>query len=219
MLKVENLHFEYQGGRFRLEVPDFSLSKGEVILIKGFNGSGKSTFLKLLAGILKFSDGSVIIEGTHIHKYDGRLYTKIGYLRQQPENFLNVTVKELIAMGRYPYNINLRNITYSQLKNCATVLRQCELYGLRNNNIIELSCGQLQMCFWAKLLFQNPQIFLLDEPFNNLDERNLRIVLQNIKELKDTGKSFIISTHMASFYDINFDRVYEFADGKLQVDS
>ncbi len=216
MLKVENLHFEYEGGGFRLEVPDFNLSKGEIVLIKGFNGCGKSTFLKLLAGILKFSKGKIIIEGSSIDKYDGTLYTKIGYLRQQPENFLNVTVKELILMGRYPYNTNLRNIPYTQLKHCIAILKDCELYELRNSNLSELSGGQIQMCFWAKLLCQNPKVFLLDEPFNNLDEKNLGIVLRTMKKLKDAGKGFIIAAHMSWRYDIDFDRAYEFTSGRLQ---
>lgn len=215
MLEVRDLSFEYDSNGFRIDVPYFHCGRGEVILIKGFNGSGKSTFLKLLAGILKPSQGSIIIEEVPLNKYDSRLYIKIGYLRQQPENFLSVTVKELVCMGKYPYNKNLRNITVSQLRECVMVLKECGLYGLKNRSITELSCGQLQMCFWAKLLFQNPQIFLLDEPFNNLDERNLAIVVENMKTLKESGKSFIITSHIALHYDMKFDRIYEFKEGKL----
>lgn len=215
MLEVKNLRFEYKNSRFKLNVPYFSIAKGETILIKGFNGSGKSTFLRLLAGILKFSAGDISVDNIPIYKYNGALYTKVGYLRQQPENSLGVTVKELIVMGVYPYTGNLKNITYTQLKRCVAILKSCGLYILKNNNITELSCGQLQMCYWAKLLFQNPQIFLLDEPFNNLDEKNLKIILQDVKNLKQMGKSFVVSTHMASWYDIKFDKTYKFIEGKL----
>ncbi len=87
----------------------------------------------------------------------------------------------------------------------------------KNKKICELSAGQLQLCFLGKLLFQDPAIFLLDEPFNNLDENYTTLIIDIIKKLKDKGKIIIIATHRHSYYQINFDMRYEFSNGKLAL--
>ncbi|MFN7181639.1 MAG: ABC transporter ATP-binding protein [Planctomycetota bacterium] len=216
MLKIDALYFKYRTGSFTIEVNNFSIEKGNTVLIRGYNGSGKTTFLKIIAGILKPQKGEISIEGKPIQKSNSNLYRKIGYLRQQPENFVSVKVKELISMGLYPYNFSLSTLPLSALKKCVRVLKKLDIYKLKNFEISDLSAGQLQMCFFGKIVVQDPLIFLLDEPFNNLDEKNTRIILETIKNLKEKGKIIIIATHRHSYYEIDFDKVYEFKEGKLE---
>ncbi len=217
MIKISNLIFKYKTNAFTIKVDNFYVDRGKIILIKGYNGSGKTTFLKILAGILKPQNGEIYIGDKKIQNYSDNLYTRIGYLRQQPESFISVRVKELVVMGVYPYHMSLLNIPFNILKRCVNVLKKLNIYQFKNKKICELSAGQLQLCFLGKLLFQDPAIFLLDEPFNNLDENYTTLIIDIIKKLKDKGKIIIIATHRHSYYQINFDMRYEFSNGKLAL--
>ena len=197
---------------------NFTLKHNEWIGIIGSNGSGKSTLLK---GVLKFIptlSGDIYFEGKSIKNYSrNNLSRKISYLPQKLNNNLNITVQDLISLGRSPYkkfwDFNLSN---EDLKIIDEAIQLMGLNELKNKFINELSGGQSQRAFLAMTIAQNTNILLLDEPTTFLDINYQIKFLESLKNLIQIKKLSIITV----LHDINLaarfcDRIAILKEGKL----
>ena len=197
---------------------NFRLKQNEWIGIIGANGSGKSTLLK---GVLKFIPtlyGDVLFEDNSIKNYSrNNLSRKIGYLPQKLNNNLNITVKDLISLGRSPYkNFWDFDLNEDDLKIIDEVIQIMDLNELKNKFINELSGGQSQRAFLAMTIAQNTNILLLDEPTTFLDINYQIKFLESLKNLIKIKKLSIITV----LHDINLaarfcDRIAILKEGKL----
>ena len=196
----------------------FKLNAKEWIGIIGSNGSGKSTLLK---GILKFIptlSGDITLDGKSIKDYSrNSLSTKIAYLPQQLNNNLNISVEELVALGRSPYkkfwDLDLNNNDYTFIKKAIEIV---DINKLKNKFINELSGGQIQRAYLAMSIAQNPKILLLDEPTTFLDINYQIKFLESLRQLiKNNGISIITVLHDINLAARFCDRIAILKSGKL----
>ncbi len=189
-----------------------SLDSGRFIGLIGANGSGKSTILKLAAGILKPKSGEILLWRKQIQLYKGKDRAKLlSYLPQMIDFNVPFKVKELVSMGLYPYDI-LPQLSTEQ------AISMVGLKGKINSLIWELSGGERRRVFIAMTLLQGAGILLLDEPLANLD---IKYQIEFIRLLKELKENKDISILMA-LHDINmafqFDHIYVIKNGKV-IDS
>ena len=197
---------------------NLKLKQKEWIGIIGANGSGKSTLLK---GVLKFIPklyGEVFFEDISIKNYSRKkLSQKIAYLPQKLNNNLNITVRDLISLGRSPYKKFWDfDLNKEDLKIIEEAIQIMDLNELKNKFISELSGGQSQRAFLAMTIAQNTNILLLDEPTTFLDVNYQIKFLESLKNLIQIKKISIITV----LHDVNLaarfcDRIAILKKGKL----
>lgn len=200
MLEVKNIHAGYNGVDV-LHGISFNALKGKDIGIIGPNGCGKSTLLKVIANLIPFK-GEILIDGVSVTKMKRRdIAKKIGLLSQITQVYFSYSIYDTVMMGRFAYGN--KKLFYSSTKEDEKIveeaLKAVHMYDLKDKEINELSGGQLQRVFLAKVLAQDPDIILLDEPTNHLD---LSYQVELIKYLKNWAKSEVKSI-IAVLHDIN----------------
>ncbi len=169
-------------------VTDISLNleAGQVLVIQGPNGSGKSTLMKGLARQLKAARGSVSLGGKDIWQMNiAEFARKIAYVPQKLELPWEMTVLELIALGRNPHQKWWSTaLTTSERALVHGAMARCGLDGMGQRRVNQLSEGEKQRATIAMALAQEPHFILLDEPTANLDFRYQLELIAIIKELK-----------------------------------
>ena len=197
---------------------NFKLKEREWIGIIGANGSGKSTLLK---GVLKFIptlSGDIFLNGISTNKYSRKeLSKKISYLPQKLNNNLNITVKDLITLGRSPYkkfwDFNLNNEDTNKIEEAIEIV---ELKNLKDKFITELSGGQCQRAYLAMVIAQDPKIMFLDEPTTFLDINHQIKFLDSLRQLiKKKNFSLITVLHDINLAARFCHRIAILKNGKL----
>ncbi|WIV20201.1 ABC transporter ATP-binding protein [Paenibacillus polygoni] len=183
----------------------FTAEEGDWWGIVGPNGSGKSTLLHLLSGILSPNQGTIHIKGKPVQDYSRKELSRIIAVLQQdglPE--IGYSVRDVVAMGRYPYQDWLgRDQGFGEEK-IEQVLKKLDLTSLAERRLDELSGGQRQRVALAKVMVQEPEILLLDEPTTFLD---VRYQLQFMDLLAHWQQSTGI-TIIAVLHDLNLASLY-----------
>ncbi|WP_430408986.1 ABC transporter ATP-binding protein [Kordia sp.] len=179
------------------EAINFQISKGKLVSLVGANGIGKSTLLRTLAKIQQPLSGEILLQNKSLHSYaSGELAKEIGLVLTEQLPSKNLTVLELIALGRQPYTNwigNLSNHDYAIIENS---LEKTNLHELKHRKCYTLSDGQLQKVMIARALAQDTSMIILDEPTTHLDMYHKAYVLNLLKKLAhDTQKTMLFSTH------------------------
>ncbi|MBR2107385.1 MAG: ATP-binding cassette domain-containing protein, partial [Treponema sp.] len=156
-----------------------NLTLGEKIIIYGPNGTGKTTLLKTILGIVKAASGKIIFEDDEV----------IAYCKQDyPNPEFPITVEEVVAMGIKKQNKNSKE----DIKNALTKANALNLQG---RLFYSLSGGERQKVSLARCYCQNANLFLLDEPSSFLDTKSKNIFLEQMKNLENQNCSVIAVTH------------------------
>ena len=193
VIVANNLSYHYAAEKERYALQNVSLSflQGELVALVGPNGSGKTTFIKLLAGLLEPNEGYVEVLGRKPQKLkeEGLLGTQIGLVFQNPDNqIVAAVVEEDVAFG--PENLNLP--TGEIIKRVEEALKLTGLWELRQRASYALSGGQKQRLAIAGALALRPRILLLDEPTSMLDPAGRHEVLNLLLKLNEEEKLTII---------------------------
>jgi len=197
-LQTKNLTIGY-GVKALISDINVSLDSGQLIGLIGQNGVGKSTLIRTLIGLHKVLSGSISIGGTDMIKMKiSDLSRKLGVVLTEKPTALNLTVLELISLGRHPYSSWLGLLRKDDIEAVEEAIEQTQTHYILNRRLYELSDGQLQKVMIARVLAQNTDIILLDEPTSHLDLRNKIEVLDLLKEISRSGKAVLISTHEIS---------------------
>ena len=199
MIEVNNVSVFYN--KFKaLNNISFKLSKGQNLSIIGPNGCGKTTLLKCITNNIDF-DGNIYIDNENISKIKRKnLAKKVGMLSQLMSISFNYSVFDTVMMGRYAHQDSfLINSNKKDIDIVINSLKTVDLLSLKDRNISNLSGGQLQRVFLARLIAQNPDIILLDEPTNHLD---FKYQIELIQFLKDWSKK-ANKTIIGVIHDIN----------------
>ena len=161
-LKADDLHFHYADGTEVLRGVNLAVLRGEMVAILGENASGKTTLLKLLAGLVSPSSGSATVNDVPVH----RVRDRVGIVFQNPDHqMIAATVEEELALG-----LELRGVPQSVMHfQVEELLSQFDLTGLRAASPESLSGGQKQRVALAAVMVSNPEFLLLDEPDSLLD--------------------------------------------------
>ncbi|OFY52342.1 MAG: hypothetical protein A2X22_10120 [Bacteroidetes bacterium GWF2_49_14] len=176
---------------------NMSLKRGRVVGLLGPNGSGKSTLLRTLAGLQPALSGAVFVMGQHVKSNQVRQTARVlSVVLTGRIDVRNLTVIQLVAMGRYPYNNWLGRLGADDRKIIRRSLEQTYLWDLRDQMINEMSDGEQQRALFAKALAQDTPLIILDEPTAHLDLPNRVSMMQLLRNLaSETGKSILFSSH------------------------
>lgn len=198
-IKFENVSFSYSGieGKKTAALTDVNLSilKGEFVVVLGLNGSGKSTFAKLINALLIPNEGNVIVDGISTRQVNKvwEIRRKCGYIFQNPDNQLVASiVEEDVAFG--PENLGFEREKIIRKVNDA--LRIVEMLDYKDHATYKLSGGQKQRVAIAGVLAMDPDCIILDEPTSMLDPKGRKEVVKTILRLnKEEGKTIVLVTH------------------------
>jgi len=183
------------GYRGKTILKDISLTipAGKRIMILGENGCGKTTLLKVMAGLLPYK-GSIKVDGMEVKNMPSRERAeKISLLSQMNRAYFSYTVEETVCMGRYRFHKGLfENVGKEDIKKAEEYMRKTDIYDIRNERIGELSGGQLQRVYLAQMYAQESKYIFLDEPTNHLDLK-YRVILE--KELAKANFSVVAVYH------------------------
>ena len=212
MLKIKNLYSGYDDVDIIKDI-SIEVNKGENLFIIGPNGCGKSTLLKSIANVINYR-GNIKIDDKEVSSFDRKtLAKKVGLMSQISEIHFPYTVYETVSLGRYPYTKGFfSSLSKEDIK---IVLDNIEKVGLtkeKDKMITDLSGGQLQRVFLAKLFSQDPDIILLDEPTNHLDYKYQIELLEYVKIWSKSKNKIVVGV----LHDLNL--VHNFADNVIMLD-
>lgn len=211
IIEFKDIAFGYSDDKNVFKRLNFVLKEGEKVGIIGPNGSGKTTLLHLIVGILKPFKGEIkIFDKVRKDEKDFReVRKKIGLIFQNPDDQLfSPTVAEDIAFG--PLNLGKpREEIYKIIKDTLAALG---LQGFENRITYRLSEGEKKLVAIGTILSMKPQVFLLDEPTTDLDERNRERIIDIIKGL---STSYIIASHDVDLLKKTTNTVYRLKDSGL----
>ena len=175
----------------------FDLKKGELVAIVGINGIGKSTLLRTIGGFQSKISGSIQIEGKELASIDTLdLATKISVVLTEPIASKNMSIKELLALGRQPYTNWLGKLSADDISFITKSVSLLELEPFLDKKCYELSDGQLQRVMIARALVQDTSIILLDEPTTHLDLYHKVQILKLLKSIAHkTEKTILFTSH------------------------
>ena len=176
---------------------DLSLRKGKLIALIGANGIGKSTLLRTITGIQKTISGIVLLNGTNIHELDAlTLAQNLSVVLTEKLPPSNLTVFELIALGRQPYTNWLGKLTDADIAKVNEAMELTQISHLATKKHFEISDGQLQKVLIARALAQDTPLIILDEPTTHLDLLHKVSLFKLLKKLtQETDKCILFSTH------------------------
>lgn len=218
---LKNISFFYKDNSENI-LNDVSITffKGECYILLGDNGSGKSTILNIVSGLLQPKNGKVLIDGDiDINTSRSQWLKKISYV-QQDVFLLNKTIKENITLN---FN-NTHNVERYNLIKKILLLEKAFQSDDENNELDSglvgvagstLSGGQRQLISIARALYKNADIFLFDEPSSALDLDHQKILKNVISYLKSNNKTIIIITHDLSLFNEFSDKIYKIESGKI----
>ena len=215
-IEFRNVKKIYKMGEVEIEAlagVDFSIDKGEFVVIAGASGAGKSTILNILGGMDSLTSGNIFVDGKEISGYTSRQLTTyrrydIGFVFRFYNLVQNLTVRENVELAtqicKEPLDID----------------QTIEAVGLRErsrNFPAQLSGGEQQRVAIARALAMNPKALLFDEPTSALDPEMVKEVLDVMKSLAKEGMTMVVVTHEMGFAKEVGDRVM-FVDGGLIVE-
>lgn len=217
MISVEDLSFSY-GENSLLSHLDFKVGQGECVLISGANGSGKSTFLKLLLGELSPSMGQIRLFGVLMP--NEAILAKVGYVPQlqtMKQVTLPITVEEFIVFGLY------RSFGYLKVprkKDYVRVAQALEEFGLKayqKAKFNTLSGGLKQRVMLVRAILQTPKLYIFDEPTVGVDKESKKTFFTLLTKLRAEGKTIVMVSHEINEIKLScpIDVHYELREGRL----
>jgi biotin transport system ATP-binding protein len=209
MIEVFNVNHRF-GERHVLQDISLSISERRVGVI-GANGSGKSTFVRLLNGLLIPDEGTVTVDGVDTRQEVKAVRRKVGFVFQNPDNqIVFPVVEEDIEFGLKNMKLPKDEIA----RKVDAVLEKYRLTHLRAHSAHLLSGGEKQMLAISAVLVMEPRYVVLDEPMTLLDLRNKKLVMETIHDIE---QSVVLVTHDLEYLR-EFDRVIVFDTGKIIAD-
>lgn len=180
---------------------DLELHRGELVCLMGINGIGKSTLLRTITGVQKEISGKILIQDKDLKTLSpNEIAKKISVVLTERIPSSNLTVYELIALGRQPYTNWLGSLSAEDKEQINFAVEQTGLEDLLNKKCDALSDGQLQRVMICRALAQNTEIIFLDEPTAHLDIQHKIEIFKILANLAhQLGKSILISTHEIQF--------------------
>ena len=197
LVDVKNISFSYdKESPAVFENISFSIEKGDVLCVLGPNGTGKTTLIKCINGLHKVNEGEVYLNGSSIQTLSFKDISRmVGYIPQGHVPSFPFTVFDVVLMGRSPY-VNITSSPKEKDREIAmNALETLGIEDLKDKPYTNLSGGERQLVFLARVLAQEPDLLILDEPTNHLDFGNQIKLLEIIEQLSKLGLAVIMSSH------------------------
>ncbi|MDD6182253.1 MAG: amino acid ABC transporter ATP-binding protein [Lachnospiraceae bacterium] len=215
ILEVEHLKKSYIPGKRILDDINFSIQKGEVVVVIGPSGCGKSTFLRCLNRLEDIDEGELKLNGVNYEKESRKIHEvreKIGMVFQSYDLFPNMNILDNLILA--PCMVQKREKEEVK-KEAELLLERVGLLEKKKDYPRQLSGGQKQRVAIVRALLMHPEVLLLDEITAALDPEMVREVLQVVLELAKTGMTMIIVTHEMEFAKAVADRVLFLDEGQI----
>lgn len=195
---------------------DLNAERGQLVGIIGPNGAGKTTLLRAIAGILSYSEGVVLLEGSDLKDATPRdVAQTLALVPQIAPYTQGFTALELVLMGRYPHMGRLQIEGKQDNIIARKTMRLTETEQFSDRTLDTLSGGERQRIFVSRALAQQPRILLLDEPTANLDVLHQLKVIGLIRRLVDGGLTAIAAIHDLQMAARFCDRLVLIKDGRV----
>jgi iron-chelate-transporting ATPase len=216
LFELESVSFAVPERRV-LEPLTITLSARRVIGLIGHNGSGKSTLVKLLARQQSASSGVIRFEGKALKDWGDRPFArKVAYLPQAIAPATGLLVRELVALGRYPWHGALGQFGETDREKVAAAMTLTDVEPLADRLVDVLSGGERQRAWLAMLVAQDPQCLLLDEPISALDIAHQVEVLSLVQRLsREAGLGVVVALHDVNMAARYCDEIIALHSGKL----
>lgn len=200
ILEVDAVAIGYKSKKQMLTIAkgiSFSLDEGELTAVVGANGIGKSTLLRTLCGIQPKLGGAIFLNGKILEKHKPiELASELSLVLTEQIPTKNLTVAEVVALGRQPYTNWLGTLTETDVNKVNEAINLVSLEELKQKKCYELSDGQFQKVMIARALAQDTSLIVLDEPTTHLDIYHKAYILKLLKRVAhETKKTILFSTH------------------------
>lgn len=217
IIKTENLSKSFKRGSntlFAVKNVNFTLEEGDFVNIIGRSGSGKSTFLNLLSGLLKPTEGKIFAKGKDMSDFSDREISKyrnevIGFVPQSLGTLPNLNVLENVSL---PYYLFKRDD--SAYEKAAMLLDEMGILHLKDDFPKNLSGGELKRVLIARSMINSPELLILDEPTSDLDKNTTVEIMDLLKKINSKGTALIIVTHELDILKYG-NILYQMEDGSL----
>lgn len=206
--------FKYPDGTVALSHIDLAVKKGEFVGTLGSNGSGKTTLFKVMDGLFKDFEGTVLLDGVSIKRLSPKeIYKKVGLIFQNPDDQLfAATVFEDVAFG--PINMGFPD--KEVISRVTDALKAVDMGGYTKKSIHNLSFGQKKRVCIAGLLAMGHEVLLLDEPTAGLDPMGEYKMMNLLTKLnKEKGVTILMATHNVDLIPLFLDRLYILSKGRI----
>ena len=223
MIHLKNITKIYEVNKnnkvIALDNINLTIKEGELIVLKGASGSGKSTILSLIAALSKPTSGEVIVDDKQISKLPDNfasIYRRdnIGFIFQKYNLIPTLSVEENILLPLVPLNPDA-NEAQEKLTN---VMKKFNILHKKDSLVRNLSGGEQQRVAIARSYVNSPKIIIADEPTANLDETLSMHFIEILRELKSLGKTIVIATHDPLFFGLDFvDTEIEVHNGSIII--
>jgi iron complex transport system ATP-binding protein len=216
MIEASGLSFSV-GSRAILHGIDFSIEPKDFVLVFGRNWAGKSTLLRLMAGMLRAGKGEVSLSGRSVASYPKReLAARLCYLPQSDEFALPILVRDILLAGRYPYRSLFKKLTRRDRDIFDSGVEQFGLGSLLERNMQTLSGGERKKVLLASAFIQDVPLILLDEPLNFLDPGSAFHLVRMLERLNRDGKTIVVVSHEIEHFFPQANKMLALKDGGLR---
>ncbi len=209
MIELKNITkiYEINKNNVVTALQDVSLKvdEGELVVLRGASGSGKSSVLSLIAALSKPTNGEVIVDAKQISKLPDSFASEyrrdnIGFIFQKYNLIPSLSVKENIILPLVPLNPDAKAVD----EKLQRVMKMFHIEHKKDSIVKNLSGGEQQRVAIARANINEPKIILADEPTANLDEKLSLHFIEMLRELKALGKTIVVATHDPLFFDLDF---------------
>jgi len=199
--------FKWFGGRAVVKDVSFTLARGEVFGLVGPNGAGKTTTIRMLMDIIRPDSGEIRLFGQPI---DESTKDRIGYLPEERGLYRRMRVSDTIV-----YLASLKNMVAQAAKERAEMLlKQADMSPHQGKKVSELSRGMAQIIQFLVTIAHQPDLIVLDEPFAGLDPVNRQLLKDIVLQLRNEGRTIVLSTHMMNEVEEMCDRIMMIDQGR-----
>ncbi|RLD29489.1 MAG: ABC transporter ATP-binding protein, partial [Bacteroidetes bacterium] len=224
ILKTENLSIGYSSKKAKTVVAsniNIELQQGELIGLIGANGIGKSTLLRTLTKVQELLSGKILINEKDLADYHtNELAKALSLVLTEQMVSKNLSVFELVALGRQPYTNWVGNLSELDIEMINQSINQTNIEDLKHKKCFELSDGQLQKVMIARAFAQDTSLIILDEPTTHLDIYHKAYILKLLQKMaKDTHKTILFSSHEIDLAIQLCDKLIVMTDDKVIIDT
>ena len=206
-------------GKVILESINLELNSGELVVLLGANGAGKSSLLRSALGLAQVSTGESLIDEQLVTTLSSaNRAKKVAYLPQKRPLAWPIKVFDVVSLGRYAYGVNLGRLKNDDLEFVEAAITSCGLEQLRNRRVDTLSGGEAARVHVARAFAANAALLLADEPTAALDPKHQLDVMQLIRRYVDMGGGALVVGHEASLAARFADRLVWMREGKIVED-
>jgi iron complex transport system ATP-binding protein len=216
IISLQNFSIGFQQENVLLGNLNLCVEGGEMVAVIGRNGTGKSTLLRSLIGLLPSLGGECLLQGKSIKEYDLPSRARLAsFVSSQARELPSLSVGEMVALGRLPYTGWMGRLSPADHARVDEALEEVQMSSFKHRKLDRLSDGERQRAMIARAFVQDTDLMVLDEPTAFLDIPNTYDLVRILSRFRDAGKSIVYSTHDLETAMQCADKMWIIHEGKI----